>query len=161
MAVSVYNGKFYAGTLPMADVYRYDAHDKWTHVGQLDSTPDVKYRRAWSMAVFDGQLFCGVLPSGRVHSLEAGKAVSYDRQLEPGWRHLAAVRAGNKLRLFIDGELVSETDAFKGDAFKLDSEGPLKIGFGQHDYFNGRMKDVRIYDRALDAKRIKAIQNAK
>ena len=96
-----------------------------------------------------------------MHSLEAGKAVSYDRQLEPGWRHLAAVRAGNKLRLFIDGELVSETDAFKGDAFKLDSEGPLKIGFGQHDYFNGRMKDVRIYDRALDAKRIKAIQNAK
>ena len=159
MAVSVYNGKFYAGTLPMADVYRYDAHDKWTQVGQLDNTPDVKYRRAWSMAVFDGKLFCGVLPSGRVHSLEAGKAVSYDRQLEPGWRHLAAVRAENKLRLFVDGELVSESDAaFEGKALQLDSDGPLKIGFGQHDYFNGRMKDVRIYDRALEVEQISEMQ---
>ena len=45
------DGKFYAGTLPLAQVYRFDGGTKWTCTGQLDRTPDVKYRRAWSMAV--------------------------------------------------------------------------------------------------------------
>jgi hypothetical protein len=157
MAVSVYNGKFFAGTLPFANVYRYDGPNRWTDTGRLDHTPDVRYRRAWSMAVFDGKLFCGVLPSGRIHSLEAGRAVSYDKQLEPGWRHLAAVRDKDRLRLFVDGELVAESAAFDGKAFDLGPGQPLKIGFGQHDYFNGRMKDVRIYDRALDAGRVRVI----
>ena len=154
MAVSVYNGKFYAGTLPFANVYRYDGQKNWTDTGRLDVTPDVRYRRAWSMAVFDGKLYCGVLPSGHVHSLEAGKAVSFDKQLKSGWRHLAAVRAGDKLQLYVDGELVAESTAFDGSAFDLQPEQPLKIGFGQHDYFNGRMKDVRIYNRALSVKQI-------
>ncbi len=151
MAVSVYNGKFYAGTLPFANVYRFDSRNNWTDTGRLDTTPDVRYRRAWSMAVFDGRLFCGVLPSGRVHSLEAGKAVTFDKQLRPGWRHLAAVRERGRLRLYVDGEQVAETAAFDGRAYDLKPGQPLKIGFGQHDHFNGRMKDVRIYDRALGA----------
>ena len=72
--MSVYNGKLYAGTLPLADVYRYDDNSKWTPVGQLDKTPNVRYRRAWTMAVYQGKLYCGVLPSGHVLSLEAGNA---------------------------------------------------------------------------------------
>ena len=154
MAVSLYNGKFYAGTLPLANVYRYDGDKTWTDTGRLDLTPDVRYRRAWSMAVFDGKLFCGVLPSGHVHSLEAGRAVTYDKQLTPGWRHLAAVRDGDRLRLFVDGEAVAESGEFDAGAFDLQPGQSLKIGFGQHDYFNGRMKDVRVYDRALGAARV-------
>lgn len=149
MAVSVYNGSFYAGTLPLGAVYRYDGNSVWTSTGQLDRTPDVRYRRAWSMAVFDGKLFCGVLPSGHVHSLEAGKAVTFDRQLPPGWRHLAAVRNESRLQLYVDGELVSESSPFDPSAFTLSPATSLKIGFGQHDYFNGRMRNVRLYDHAL------------
>jgi hypothetical protein len=158
MAVSVYNGKFYAGTLPMADVYRYDGTSRWTHVGQLDHTPDVKYRRAWSMAVFDGKLFCGVLPSGHVHSLEAGRAVTYDHQLPAGWRHLAAVRADDRLHLYVDGRQVAESAIFDSSEWHLEPDQPLRIGFGQHDYFNGRMKDVRLYSRALNAQQIGELQ---
>jgi hypothetical protein len=157
MALSVYNGKFYAGTLPQADVYRYDGDSKWTNTGQLDHTPDVKYRRAWSMAVFDGKLFCGTLPSGHVLSLEAGKATSYDRQLTPGWHHLSAVRGKNSLQLHLDGRLVSKSTSFNPRSFDLDPGTSLKIGFGQHDYFNGRMKDLRIYDRALNEKQIREL----
>jgi hypothetical protein len=157
MAVSVYNGKFYAGTLPLGAVFRYDGDSKWTNTGQLDRTPDVRYRRAWSMAVFDGKLFCGVLPSGHVHALEAGKAVSYDKQLQPGWRHLTAVRDQSRLRLYVDGQLVSESDEFDSSAFDLKPNRPLKIGFGQHDYFNGRMRDLRIYDRALSSQQIREL----
>ena len=63
MAMAVYNGKLYAGTLPLGQVYRYDGGDTWTLTGQLDTTPDVRYRRVWSMAVYRGKLFGGTLPS--------------------------------------------------------------------------------------------------
>ena len=83
MAMAVYNGKLYAGTLPLANVYRYEGGATWTNTGQLDTTPDVKYRRVWSMAVFEGKLFGGTLPSGRVYALQAGANATYDHALAP------------------------------------------------------------------------------
>ena len=154
MGMAVYNGKLYAGTLPFADVYRYDGGSTWTSTGRLDNTPDVTYRRAWSMAVFDGKLFCGVLPSGHVLSLEAGKSATYDRALSAGWHHLAAIKKDNRLRLYIDGKRVAQSSRFLPAAFNLTTKGPLKIGLGQHDFFNGKMKDVRIYRRALSRREI-------
>lgn len=154
MGMSVYNGKLYAGTLPWAEVYRYDGANKWTSTGRLDKTPDVRYRRVWSMAVYQGKLFCGVLPSGRVLSLEAGKSVTYDRALPSGWRHLVAVKSGDRLKLYIDGKHVADSTKFDPEKFNLNTQSPLKIGFGQHDYFNGKMKDLRIYNRALSPSEI-------
>ena len=157
MGMSVYNGQMYAGTLPYADVFRYEGGNKWTTTGRLDLTPDVRYRRAWSMAVFDGKLFCGTLPSGRVMSLEAGRNATYDHALPAGWHHLAAVKAKNSLHLHLDGKLVARSTRFDPARYDLDMRGPLKIGFGQHDYFKGKMKDVRIYKRALAASKIKEL----
>ena len=151
MGMAVYNGKLYAGSLPRADVYRYDGGATWTSTGQLDHTPDVKYRRAWSMAVYDGKLFCGVLPSGHVLSLEAGKCATYDRSLPAGWHHLAAIKSDTRLVLYVDGVPVAQSSIFDPSDYDLSAALPLKIGFGQHDYFNGRMKDLRIYSRALTA----------
>jgi len=149
MGMAVYNGKLYAGTLPLADVYRYDGDRNWTRTGQLDTTPNVKYRRAWSMAVYEGKLFCGTLPSGHVRSLEAGKCVTYDRALGDGWQHLAAVRDRRGLALYVNGEVVARSTGLDAADFDISNERPLTIGFGGHDYFNGRIKDVRIYARAL------------
>ena len=157
MAVAVYNGKFYAGTLPFANVYRYDGEQGWTDTGRLDLTPEVRYRRAWSMAVHGGKLYCGVLPSGRVMRLEAGKSVSYDKALQPGWRHVTGIRSEGQLQLYVDGELVSESSEFDVEHFELKPNTPLRIGFGQHDYFNGRMKDVRVYNRALSAAEVQRL----
>ena len=36
----------------------------------------------------------------------------------------------------------------------ISNEETLKIGFGQHDYFNGKMKNVRIFNRAVSEKKI-------
>ncbi len=159
MGMAVYNGQLYAGTLPFADVYRYDGGDKWVSTGRLDNTPNVRYRRAWSMAVFDGKLFCGVLPSGRVLSLEAGKSVTHDRSLAAGWRHVVAVKSNRRLSLYVDGKRVAESTEFDPLEYDLSATGPLKIGFGQHDYFNGKMKDLRIYDRALSARDIERMRS--
>jgi len=158
MGMAVYNGKLYAGTLPLARMYRYDGSGKWTSTGELDKTPKVRYRRAWVTAVYAGKLFCGVLPSGRVMSLEAGKCVSYDRALSAGWHHLTAVKSGNRLGLYVDGKMVTQSTEFDTTRFDLDVKTAFKIGFGQHDYFNGKMRDLRIYRHALSKKEISALQ---
>jgi lysophospholipase L1-like esterase len=154
MGMAVHNGKLYAGTLPSAAVYRYEGGTSWMNTGRLDFTPDVRYRRAWSMAVFRGRLFCGTLPSGHVHALTAGPSVTLDRELKPGWRHLAAVRHGSRLELFVDGKLIGVSEPFDRSAFNLTNDQPLTIGFGAHDYFRGRLSDLRLYGRALSADEI-------
>lgn len=155
MGMAVYNGKLYAGSLPLGKVYRYEGGTEWTDMGSVDKTPyeqlnpPHRYRRAWSMAVYNGKLFCGVLPSGRVKSFEAGKSVTLDDELAPGWRHLTAVRDGNVLKLYIDGQHAAESSEFHPADYDISNGVPLQIGFGQHDYFNGKMTEVRLYNRAL------------
>ncbi|MDF1746684.1 MAG: LamG domain-containing protein [Gimesia sp.] len=149
MGSNHYNGKLYAGSLPMAEIFRYDGDEKWKPVGRVDLTRDVIYRRAFSLAVFKGRLFSGTFPSGHVRSFEAGKVVSHDTELKNGWRHIAAVKTGGKLKLFIDGKQVAESDEFDAQDFNLTNKAPLRIGYGQYDFFNGRIRDVRIHRRAL------------
>jgi hypothetical protein len=154
MGMLVHNGKLYAGTLPLAEVYRFDGPDRWTKVGRLDHTPDAKYRRAWTMAEFQGRLFCGTLPSGRVFSIEAGRNVTYDRELAAGWHHLAATKRGASVRLYVDGKTVATSRSFEVGNFDLTDGQPLKIGFGPNDYFRGSLSDVRIYNRAIDDREV-------
>ena len=156
MGMMVYNGKLYVGTLPSAQVYRYDGGSTWTPAGQSLDTSDNKYRRAWSMALYQGKLFCGTLPSGKVLSLEAGKNVTYDHTLAPGWRHLVAVRQGGHLHLYVDGDLAASSTAFEPASYDLSNGQPLRIGFGQGDYFNGWMRSLCLYDRALSSDEVRA-----
>jgi hypothetical protein len=151
MGMAVYNGKLYAGTLPLAEVHRYDGDSSWRVVGRVDHTPDVKYRRAWSMAVHGGELFVGTLPSGRVHSMEAGKCVACERPLSKGWRHVVAQRVGGRLRLFVDGELAAESTPLPPHGLNVSCQAPLMIGSGPSKPFGGRIRDVRVYDRAVSA----------
>ncbi|WP_406695939.1 LamG-like jellyroll fold domain-containing protein [Singulisphaera sp. Ch08] len=154
MGMAVHNGKLYGGTLPLAEVHRYDGGVTWANTGQLDRTPDVRYRRAWSMALFQGRLFCGTLPSGRVHGLEVGENVSYDHELKPGWRHLAAIRESGRLKLFVDGKPVADSTPSNPVDLDLTNDEPLKIGLGMHDYFKGSLSDLRLYGRALKANEV-------
>ncbi|MEZ6071144.1 MAG: LamG-like jellyroll fold domain-containing protein [Pirellulales bacterium] len=154
MPLVVYNGKLYGGTLPNAEVYRYDGDDEWRKIARLDFTPDVRYRRVWSMAVYQGRLFAGTLPGGHVHSVEIGRNVTSDRALAPGWRHIAAVRDDDQLRLYVDGKLTGVSAPLDGEEYDLAADQPLRVGFGANDYFNGRMRDLRVYRGALAAERI-------
>jgi hypothetical protein len=87
-------------------------------------------------------------------SLEAGKSATCDRALSPGWHHLTAVKETDRLTLYVDSKCVAESTRFDPYSYDLTTESPLKIGFGQHDYFNGRMKDLRLYNRALNTAEI-------
>ncbi|QDT29158.1 hypothetical protein Enr10x_45070 [Gimesia panareensis] len=151
MPLVVYNGAMYAGSLPLAEVYRYNGGVDWKNMGQLDLTPDVRYRRVWSMAVYQGRLFAGTLPAGRVKSIEAGKSVTYDTALKPGWRQIVAVKEKSHLKLYVDGKLVATSTAFDMAEYDLSNAEPFKIGFGAHDYLHGKLKDVKFFKRALTA----------
>jgi len=157
MPLVVYNGKMYSGTLSSGEVYRFDKDNVWTRMARLDFTPNVIHRRVWSMAVYKGRLFAGTLPSGHVHSIEIGKNVTYDSELKPGWRHIAAVKDAGRLKLYVDGQLAATSTEFAPSDYVLSNDRPLTIGFGAHDYFSGKMSDLRIYNRALSNEEIKGL----
>jgi len=128
-------------------------------VGNVDSTPEVKYRRAWSMAVHDGALFVGALPSGRVHAMRVGVAATDSEQMphDGGWHRFTAVRQGSTAKMYLDGRLRAESIAAPVREFDLTNSQPLQIGFGTHDYFKGKMADFRIYNRALSSRQIEQL----
>lgn len=149
MGMLVHNGRLIAGTLPLAEVYSYDGDAAWTRLTQLDHTPDVKYRRAWTMAEHAGRVYCSTLPSGHIYSFEQGRSVSAAKALTPGWHHVAAVRSGTRLNLYLDGKLVGQSRGFEPAQYDLHSNAPLRIGFGQNDVFRGSISDVLFHSKAL------------
>ena len=157
MGMLVHNGRLMAGTLPLAEVYQYNGGSDWKKLTRLDQTPDVKYRRAWTMAEFQGQLFCSTLPSGRVHSCEVGKLATWDEEFPTGWHHVAAVKSGGKLQIYVDGGLKSRSSDFDPDLFDVSNTAPLQIGSGPNDVFLGRLRDVRLYQRALSSSEAAAL----
>ncbi|MEZ6127518.1 MAG: LamG domain-containing protein [Planctomycetaceae bacterium] len=157
MGMLNHNGRLVAGTLPLAEVYEYDGRTTWNKRTRLDHTPDVKYRRAWTMAEHAGQLFCGILPSGRVYSWRAGRVAMSDRALPSGWHHVAAVRDGTSLRIVLDGVEVAHETGFDPADFDLSVDEPLRIGVGPNDHFKGRISDVRLYSAALSSSQIREL----
>jgi hypothetical protein len=109
------------------------------------------------MAIFQGKLFCGTLPSGRIHTLEAGANATFDRALAPGWHHAAAVREGGRLLLYVDGKQAAASAPFDPADYDLTCAAPMRIGAGANDFFNGAMRDLRVYQRALTASEVEAL----
>ncbi|MEX2512160.1 MAG: LamG domain-containing protein [Cyclobacteriaceae bacterium] len=159
MGMVVHNGRLMAGTLPLAEVYAYEGDTVWKKLARLDHTPDVTYRRAWTMAENDGKLYCSTLPSGKIYGFELGQNVLSPAPLKSGWHHIAAVRSASQLHLYIDGIKMAQSESSEGSAFNLNPKVPLRIGFGANTYFKGKMADLRIYQRSLATKEIKYLSD--
>lgn len=157
MGMLVHNGRFLAGTLPLAEVYQYEGGTEWKHLARLDPTPDVKYRRAWTMAEHKGRVFVSTLPSGRIHSFGAGEQVQWGHSLGTGWHHLAAVKKGGSLALYVDGKVVARREGLDLEGYDLTSEAPLRVGDGVNGPFQGTLREVRLYGEALASGAITAL----
>ena len=157
MGMLVHNGRLIAGTLPLAEVYSYEGRSDWKRLARLDETPDVKYRRAWTMAEHDGRIYCSTLPSGKIFAYEAGRNVTWGHSLSSGWHHIAAVKGDGRLSLYVDGEQVAQSPRFDTNLFDLSHDVPLKIGAGSNDVLKGRLSDLRIYRRVLNAEEIREL----
>jgi hypothetical protein len=176
MDLTVYNGKLYAGLIPLAEVYRYERDNDWTLLGSLAQRPDwsVDTTETWTrvtcLSTFQGRLFAGtgscqgraldapVDPSlGRVHSIQAGQVVSHEHDIGGQWTHIAAVRRGRQLDLYVNGRLSATSTLRDGPAFDLANDAPLWIGFGAQNFFHGQMADLRWYEGALDTAEIEQL----
>jgi len=183
----VYNGKLYGGSIPRAEVCRHDGEEKWTSLKRFYSPPGwipvppadnggkptreqvSEWSRVTSLTIYDGRLFASIgsctssvldAPAdvrGRVYSMEAGKCISHDNDLGPGWKHIVAIREKGLLKLFVNGKLAANSSAFDQSEYDISNDRPLRIGFGQTDYFCGKISDVRIYNRALRDAEIAAL----
>jgi hypothetical protein len=181
VSLLVYNGKLYAGTIPRAEVFRYEGGRRWTSMRRLfapegwESAPRggpgnsadwTDWTRAGGLTIYGGKLFASTatctrnlikpMPNetrGRVYSMEAGKNISYDHDLGSGWKHLVAVRDHENLRLYVDGELKA-SERFNSGDYDISNREPLRIGFGEIDYFSGKIREVRVYNRALTDREI-------
>ncbi|MFO0880597.1 MAG: LamG-like jellyroll fold domain-containing protein [Gemmataceae bacterium] len=157
MGMMVHNGRLLAGTLPKAEVYNLEKPGTWKKLIQLDATPAVKYRRAWTMAEHDGRLFCSTLPTGKIFAYEAGRQVTWDHAFPPGEHHVVAVKSKNHLRLYVDGQLVAQSPAFAANAISLAGARLLRLGSGPNGPFPGELRQIRLYQRALTAEEIRAL----
>lgn len=157
MGMLVHNGRLLAGTLPLAEVYSYEGGVTWKRLTRLDHTPDVTYRRAWTMAEHAGEVFCSTLPSGRIYAFSAGRQVAWERSLSSDWHHVAAIKSTDRLSLYVDGHPVADTAAFDANSYNLENSVSLRIGNGANGRWHGQLRDVRIYRVALSAAEIEAL----
>jgi len=183
VGLTVYNGSLYGGSIPRAEVFRFDGPQKWTSVGRLFDPPGFElvpvgsyakgiedWTRASSLTVFEGKLFSSTATCyraqidppvqgdirGKVFEFATGSAVSLDRDLGPGWKKIAAVRDGKTLKLYVDGKPAAiAADSAPGADVSNDS--PLQIGLGSQAHFHGKIREVRLYDRALGSDEVQKL----
>jgi hypothetical protein len=172
-SLTVYNGKLYGGSVPFAEVCRNDGKFQWTSLrrfyapagwqpgppGKMSKKDVNEASRVTSMTVFNGKLFASIGSS--TSSILDGKVASYDDDFGPGWKHLVAMRDGGQLKLFVNGKFVSTSTSFDPAKYDVSTNQPLRIGFGQTEYFAGKMTDVRLYKGALDDQHIQELCSIK
>jgi len=167
--MGIHNGKLYGGSIPRSEVFRYDDGTAWAAVGRFLDPADYQFRnpnewaRVTSLTVYGGKLFASMgsctsshldAPAdfrGRVYAMTAGQCVSYDHDLGPGWKHLVAIRRGERLELYLNGSRNAESAGLGQAAFDLSTNAPLRIGAGETDSFSGRIREVQLHRGALSA----------
>ena len=148
--MQAYAGKLVIGTWPQGYVLCWDGAQEWSVLGRL-GLPE---GRQGCNEVNDPK---GTL--GRVYALQTGLVVSHEFDIGGSWTHLAAVREGRQLYLYVNGELSRSSCAPRVHIFNLSTSQPLLVGCGPHSYFEGAMADLRYYQGALDANEIRKLSH--
>jgi hypothetical protein len=86
---------------------------------------------------------------GAWHALDGNSALTTNE-----WNHLIGMVTGSQMKLFVDGELISENNVSGSTNFSMD---PLYIGanIGTGNYYNGRIDELSIWSSAYDNESIK------
>jgi hypothetical protein len=184
IGLATYNGTLYAGTIPRAEVFRFGGGTNWISTGRLFDPPGFNpvpvgstdaagiadWSRATSISTFEGKLFAStgtcfrrmVEPPrpnetrGKVYSISTGASVMLHRDIGSGWKHLAAVRDGGNLKIYAGGELKASAPV-GSQTFDVSNKEPLTIGFGPVDYFSGKLREIRVYNKAIGAEEIRQL----
>jgi hypothetical protein len=99
------------------------------------------------------------LPSGRVFAAAAGTSVQAAHAIDDRWHHVAAVRRGSDLELWMDGRFVARKHQPDLSTYDLSSQAILKIGSGRHGTLQGNIGQVQIFSRALSPEQLEGHTN--
>ena len=83
--------------------------------------------------------------------MRVGQAVSSGRPVSPGVHHVAAVRRGATLQLYLDGALLAEERDAAGAILDLGELPELMVGRGPRAPFAGQVTGAVIHGEAVDA----------
>jgi len=72
-----------------------------------------------------------------------------------------ALNADDAYELYVNGRLVSKSGDQPSQAIDVDSDSPLRIGFGNLTHFSGALSDVRLYRGALSENEIAKLAQEK
>jgi hypothetical protein len=184
IGLTTYNGTLYAGTIPRAEVFRFGGGTDWISIGRLFDPPGFNpvpvgssdaagvadWSRSTSISTFEGKLFAStgtcyrrmVEPPrrnetrGKVYSTSAGGSVMLHRDIGPGWKHLVAVRDQGTLKIYVNGQVKASAPIGLRNYDVTNSE-PFAIGFGPVDYFSGKLREVRLYNKAISTDEIRQL----
>jgi Concanavalin A-like lectin/glucanases superfamily len=126
-----------------------------------------EWTRVTSLTQHDGLLFASVgsctsaaadAPAdvrGTVHAFSAGVVATTPRTLEPGCRHIAAVRRGGTVSVYVDGrEAATASGSVTGP---VATDAPLRVGEDEAGRYAGAIDGFRAFERALEAREIGAL----
>ena len=153
--LAVYNGRLYAAAVSNKKLLEWDeANSAWLDRGSpIGATVAI---RPAKLTVHNGKLYVSTRQAalndgaGALYEAKTGIEATNDVELSTGtWHHIVGVKDTSTLKLYIDGALVDTSDVFTASSFNLDNAVPLTVGKGTHDYYNGLMDEVIVYNRAL------------
>ena len=88
--------------------------------------------------------------------------ISTDYPTVNAWHHIVALRVGTQMQFYIDGDLKGSVSC-DSQPFNFNTAGLgysyLFIGFDVWNFFNGKIDDVRVYNRALTNTEIQYLKN--
>ncbi len=120
-----------------------------------------EWGRATSLTQHEGLLFASITSCtgaavdspidarGSVYGLQAGLVATTPRSLDPGWHHVAGVRRGGRVTIFVDGRQAATNS---GDVTgSVATEAALRIGQDEAGVYPGERHGFVAADRAYDA----------
>jgi len=139
--------------------YRFMAtqtNSSWHHHVNKSSRDDVN-GRGWMIFHGGGNINFRI----RGDNGNEGTTISAPLNTVDKWHHVAASinRTTNEIRLYVDGRMAKASIAHQGNSISSGNE-DLHIARHQDDnghQFIGKMKDVRIYNRGLSSKAVRAL----
>jgi hypothetical protein len=96
-----------------------------------------------------------IINNGKLGEVSSSKPIALNK-----WVHLAAVIKDSLAKVYLDGELVGTN--VLGSTYGLEKNSPLTLGrddAGGVEFFDGKLDDIRIYNRAVSDQEISSIYN--